>query len=466
MKTGPRRGRAGGALRGRQHHEERRARSGAGRQQRHLHPDGAQRRPEPASAVTVSDPLPAGLTLVSASSTTRAPARAPPRSAATSARSTPAPPTTSRSRSSRPPARARSPSVTNTATVSTSTADPSAANNQASAQTTVNPAADLSSRRPTRPTRSRPAPTSPTRSTVHNAGPSPAAGVSVSDPLPAGLTLVSASSTQGTCSGTTTVSCDIGTVNAGSRQRRDGHDRRDRGRERGAERHEHRHGLVLDRRPERRATTRRAPPTTVDPVGRPAASPRATRPTRSRPAATSPTRSRSTTPARAPPSGVSVSDPLPAGLTLVSASSTQGTCSGTATISCAIGTVNAGAASDVTVTIVATRRRERGAERHEHGDRLVHDRRSERGRTTRRAPPTTREPGRRPVSSRRTTRPIRSRSAATSPTRSRVHNAGPSPASGGERSPTRCPAGLTLVSATATRAPARARPPSPATSAP
>src|SRR5207245_272114 len=48
------------------------------------------------------------------------------------------------------------------------------------------------------------------------------------------------------------------------------------------------------------------------------------------------------------------SDPLPAGLTLVSAASSQGTCSGTATISCNIGTVSAGAANDVTVTIVAT----------------------------------------------------------------------------------------------------------------
>jgi uncharacterized repeat protein (TIGR01451 family) len=52
--------------------------------------------------------------------------------------------------------------------------------------------------------------------TVHNAGPSPAAGVMLTDSLPAGLSLVSASSTNGTCSGTRTVTCDLGTVNAGA----------------------------------------------------------------------------------------------------------------------------------------------------------------------------------------------------------------------------------------------------------
>src|SRR4029453_13962497 len=51
--------------------------------------------------------------------------------------------------------------------------------------------------------------------TVHNAGPDSAALVTVSDPLPAGMSLVAATSTKGTCSGTTTVSCDLGTVAAG-----------------------------------------------------------------------------------------------------------------------------------------------------------------------------------------------------------------------------------------------------------
>ena len=55
-----------------------------------------------------------------------------------------------------------------------------------------------------------------------------------------------------------------------------------------------------------------------------------------------------------PAAGVTVSDTLPAGLTFVSASTTKGTCAGTASVSCNLGTVNAGAANDVTITIVAS----------------------------------------------------------------------------------------------------------------
>lgn len=49
---------------------------------------------------------------------------------------------------------------------------------------------------------------------VTNAGPSTANGVTVTDVVPAGMTFVSANSTQGTCSGTVTVTCNIGTMNS------------------------------------------------------------------------------------------------------------------------------------------------------------------------------------------------------------------------------------------------------------
>lgn len=50
---------------------------------------------------------------------------------------------------------------------------------------------------------------------VANAGPADASGVTVTDSLPDGLQFVSAQPSQGSCSGTSTVSCSLGTVAAG-----------------------------------------------------------------------------------------------------------------------------------------------------------------------------------------------------------------------------------------------------------
>jgi uncharacterized repeat protein (TIGR01451 family) len=50
------------------------------------------------------------------------------------------------------------------------------------------------------------------RITIVNSGPSPATNVVVTDNLPAGINLVSATPTQGTCSGTATVTCTLGAM--------------------------------------------------------------------------------------------------------------------------------------------------------------------------------------------------------------------------------------------------------------
>jgi uncharacterized repeat protein (TIGR01451 family) len=51
---------------------------------------------------------------------------------------------------------------------------------------------------------------------VTNNGPATDTGVTITDPLPAGNTFVSATSTQGTCTGGSVPSCDIGTMAAGA----------------------------------------------------------------------------------------------------------------------------------------------------------------------------------------------------------------------------------------------------------
>ena len=51
--------------------------------------------------------------------------------------------------------------------------------------------------------------------TVNNAGPNSAAGVTVTDPIPPNTTLVSATPSQGSCSGTATVNCSLGLIGSG-----------------------------------------------------------------------------------------------------------------------------------------------------------------------------------------------------------------------------------------------------------
>jgi uncharacterized repeat protein (TIGR01451 family) len=108
-------------------------------------------------------------------------------------------------------------SVGNLASVTANQLDPNPENNQASATITVQPFFDLKMAK----TVSNPSPTAggPVTYTLLliNNGPSPATGVTITDPLPNGLSFLSANAGQGSCGSVgQTVICQLGTLAAGS----------------------------------------------------------------------------------------------------------------------------------------------------------------------------------------------------------------------------------------------------------
>ena len=104
-------------------------------------------------------------------------------------------------------------SIDNTATVTASTADPNAANNTSTATLGLDPGAtDLSIAKTANSDRFGFGGEVTYTLVVTNNGPAVAFGTTVTDVLPAGTTLQSASSTQGTCTGTATVVCSVGTL--------------------------------------------------------------------------------------------------------------------------------------------------------------------------------------------------------------------------------------------------------------
>jgi uncharacterized repeat protein (TIGR01451 family) len=106
--------------------------------------------------------------------------------------------------------------ITNIATVAAATADATASDNTSSTSATVSGAnADLSI---TTSTSAGPYGTGfpvTYTFTISNAGPASATGVTVSDTIPAGTAFVSAAPSQGTCAGTSTVTCSLGSIAAG-----------------------------------------------------------------------------------------------------------------------------------------------------------------------------------------------------------------------------------------------------------
>jgi uncharacterized repeat protein (TIGR01451 family) len=119
------------------------------------------------------------------------------------------------------PSAAHGSSISNTATVSSSTSDPTSSNNSATATTAVNNEADLSVTKDDGVTQvtAGEATTRTYTITVSNAGPSNAAGVTLTDTWPAGFTRGTITPAPGvTCADTTVpnFSCNVGNLAAGA----------------------------------------------------------------------------------------------------------------------------------------------------------------------------------------------------------------------------------------------------------
>jgi uncharacterized repeat protein (TIGR01451 family) len=107
--------------------------------------------------------------------------------------------------------------ITNEATVASDAADPAPADNSASAETTVSPAADLELTKTDSPDPVLAGELLTYTLSVHNAGPSSAAAVQLTDTLPAGVPFDSATPAQGTClESLGIVDCALGTIANGA----------------------------------------------------------------------------------------------------------------------------------------------------------------------------------------------------------------------------------------------------------
>ncbi|HWP45948.1 MAG TPA: FG-GAP-like repeat-containing protein [Candidatus Limnocylindrales bacterium] len=232
--------------------------------------------------------------------------------------------------------------ISNTASVTSNTFDPTPANNTTTAQlTTVNPVVDLALTKTDSPD---PATTTADLTytlTVNNNGPSPATGVTLTDTLPSGVIFRSVSPTQGSCSGTSTITCNLGTISNGGSAT-----------------------VTIVVTPNTTTTLVNTASVTANETDSNTANNTATQSTAIVIIGLSVIQSDSPDPvavgtdvtytirvinnSNSQATQVVLTDTLTGNFSFVSATSTQGTCSGTTTITCNIGTMNKGV---VTITV-------------------------------------------------------------------------------------------------------------------
>jgi uncharacterized repeat protein (TIGR01451 family) len=186
--------------------------------------------------------------------------------------------------------------------------------------------------------------------TVTNNGPSPATGVNISDPLPAGETFVSVTPSQGSCTGTSAITCALGSLANGSSAT-----------------------VTLVVTPTQTGSisnTASVAANEFDPNTNNNSATQVTTVNAAPSADLSITKSDSPDPVTvgsnltytitvknngpSGATGVTMTDPLPATVTFVSATPSQGNCTGTATVTCNLGSLSNSASATVTIVVTPT----------------------------------------------------------------------------------------------------------------